>query len=86
MGAQGYLTGPVVAPGVVAFGASSVPIASGSNAVATGGPPQVGEMPMKATVRYQNVEVLKSARSAHGRELRVRPGRLEEMDQHVAPH
>lgn len=60
VGAQGYLTGPAVAPGVVAFGASSVPVASGSNPVLAGGQQQIGRMPVKTTVRYQNGEVLKA--------------------------
>ncbi len=66
VGAQGYLTGPVVAPGVIAFGASSVPVASGSNPVPTGGQQQVGQMPIKATVRYQNGEVLKALETLTG--------------------
>ena len=66
VGAVPYLTGPVVAPGVVAFGASSVPVVSGSNAVPTGGQQQIGQMPVKATIRYQNGEVLKALESLTG--------------------
>ncbi len=62
---QAYVT-PTVAPGIVAFGATSVPTIGGSTAVSGSGPPQVAEMPARVQVRVQNEAVLKSLQMLTG--------------------
>jgi hypothetical protein len=58
-----YLTGPVVGPGVVAFGAVSVPLVgpnlyTGGNVLGINTSPNRGPAPRVLTYTYQNVEVL----------------------------
>lgn len=63
---QGYVTGVAVGPGVVAYGASSVPVPIGVNPVMTDSAPRISEIPAKVKVNYQNQAVLLALESLTG--------------------
>ncbi len=63
---QGVVTGVAMAPGAVAYGATSIPVPAGSNPVSVMGPPPTRSVPTRVTVHQPNIEVLKALESLTG--------------------
>jgi len=63
---QGYITGVAVAPGVVAYGASSVPVPVGLNPFQTEEAPRISQIPAKVKVNHQNMAVLNALETLTG--------------------